>query len=79
MAEPPLRPRRRFRQPSVIPGFGITFGYTLTCLGIIVLLPLAALVARASGLGLSGIWAVATDPRVASALRVSFGFRSSRR
>jgi sulfate transport system permease protein len=68
-----LKPRRRFRQRSVIPGFGITFGYTLTCLGLVVLLPLAALVVKASGLGLSGIWEVATDPRVASALRVSFG------
>ena len=57
----------------MIPGFGITFGYTLTCLGVIVLLPLAALVVKASGLGFSGIWEVATDPRVASALRVSFG------
>ncbi|GJD97545.1 sulfate ABC transporter permease subunit CysT [Methylobacterium iners] len=69
----PLRPRRRLMQPSVIPGFGLAFGYMLTCLGLIVLLPLAALVARASGLGLSGIWEVATDPRVAAALKVSFG------
>lgn len=69
----PVKPRRRFRQRSVIPGFGITFGYTLTCLGLIVLLPLAALVVKASGLGLAGIWEVATDPRVFSALRVSFG------
>ncbi|MGU3538617.1 sulfate ABC transporter permease subunit CysT [Methylobacterium sp. A54F] len=65
---------RRFllRRPSVIPGFGLTFGYALTCLGLVVLLPLAALVAKASGLGVSGIIDVATDPRVASALRVSF-------
>lgn len=67
------RPRWTFRRPSVIPGFGISFGYTLTCLGLIVLLPLAGLVVKASGLGLSGIWDVATDPRVASALRISFG------
>ena len=72
MREAP-RPRRRFRQRSVIPGFGLTLGYTLTCLGVIVLLPLATLVAKAAGLGPAGIWAVATDPRVASALRVSFG------
>jgi sulfate transport system permease protein len=57
----------------VIPGFGLAFGYMLTCLGLIVLLPLAALVAKASGLGLSGILAVANDPRVAAALKVSFG------
>ncbi|WP_342153351.1 sulfate ABC transporter permease subunit CysT [Methylorubrum sp. SB2] len=72
MRETPA-PRRRFRQRSVIPGFGLTLGYTLTCLGVIVLLPLATLVAKAAGLGPAGIWAVATDPRVASALRVSFG------
>ena len=72
MKEAP-RPRRRFRHRSVIPGFGLTLGYTLTCLGVIVLLPLATLVAKAAGLGPAGIWAVATDPRVASALRVSFG------
>ena len=37
------RPRWTFRRPSVIPGFGISFGYTLTCLGLIVLLPLAGI------------------------------------
>ncbi|CAO4176619.1 sulfate ABC transporter permease subunit CysT [Methylorubrum populi] len=68
-----VKPRRPFRQRSVIPGFGLTLGYTLTCLGLIVLLPLATLVVKASGIGLSGIWEVATDPRVFSALRISFG------
>ncbi|HYA05910.1 MAG TPA: sulfate ABC transporter permease subunit CysT [Xanthobacteraceae bacterium] len=63
----------RFKQPSALPGFGPALGYTLLYLGIIVLLPLAALVAEASGLGLSGIWAVAAEPRVAAALRTSFG------
>jgi len=67
------RPAWRFRRPSVLPGFGLSFGYTLACLGLVVLLPLAALVARASGLGFAGIWDVATDPRVASALKLSFG------
>ncbi|MFC6791642.1 sulfate ABC transporter permease subunit CysT [Methylobacterium komagatae] len=57
----------------MLPGFGLSFGYTLTCLGLVVLLPLAALVARASGLGIVGIWDVASDPRVASALKLSFG------
>ena len=73
MAAVPTRSGWSFKSPSVLPGFGLTFGYTLACLGLIVLLPLAALVLRASGIGLSGIIEVATDPRVASALRVSFG------
>jgi sulfate transport system permease protein len=63
----------QFRQPNALPGFGLAFGYTLFYLGIIVLLPLAALVAEAAGLGLRGIWAVANEPRVLAALRISFG------
>ena len=63
----------RLKQPSALPGFTLALGYTLLYLGIIVLLPLAALIAQAAGLGLRGIWAVATEPRVLAALRISFG------
>jgi sulfate transport system permease protein len=56
-----------------LPGFGLTFGYTILYLGLVVLVPLAALGLRASGLGFSGIAAVLADERVAAALRVSFG------
>lgn len=62
----------RLKEPSVLPGFGLTFGYTLFVLGLVVLLPLSGLFLKASHLGLSGIWEVARDPRVFSALRVSF-------
>jgi sulfate transport system permease protein len=61
------------RPPSVIPGFGLTLGVTLAYLGLIVLLPLAALVARTSGLSPAELWAIATTPRVVAAFRVSFG------
>jgi sulfate/thiosulfate transport system permease protein len=62
-----------WRKPSILPGFPLAFGYTLAYLSLIVLIPLAALGARAAGLGFSGLWAIATDPRVASALKLSFG------
>jgi sulfate transport system permease protein len=62
----------RFRAPSVLPGFGLTFGYTLVYLGLIVLFPLAALVLKASGLGLSGLYNIAIEPRVAASLRTTF-------
>ncbi|MEF3367892.1 sulfate ABC transporter permease subunit CysT [Methylocystis sp. 9N] len=62
----------RFRAPSVIPGFGLTFGYTLLYLGLIVLFPLATLIWRSSGLGFSGLYEVASEPRVAAALRTTF-------
>jgi len=64
---------RRLKAPSALPGFGIAFGYTLVYLGLIVLLPLGVLIARASGIGISGLLAIALEPRVAAALRTSFG------
>ena len=63
---------RGFPKPSALPGFGITFGFAVTYLSLIVLIPLAVLVARAADLGLDGIWRVATTPRVLAALEVSF-------
>ncbi|BBF94018.1 sulfate ABC transporter permease subunit CysT [Blastochloris tepida] len=63
----------RFRQPSALPGFGITFGFAVTYLSLIVLIPLGVLVVQASGLGLEGLWQTATSPRVLAALRLSFG------
>ncbi|HVY59225.1 MAG TPA: sulfate ABC transporter permease subunit CysT [Xanthobacteraceae bacterium] len=65
--------RPRFREPSAIPGFGLAIGYTLLYLTLIVLLPLAALLAWASGLGIDGLWAIISEPRVLAALRTSFG------
>lgn len=64
--------RFRFRQPSVIPGFGLTFGFTLAYFSIIILIPLIALVLRASGIGFEGFWKAATDARVLASLRTSF-------
>jgi len=61
------------RRKSAIPGFGLALGYTLFYLSLIVLIPLAALLLKASGLGFRGIWEIATEPRVLAALRLSFG------
>jgi sulfate/thiosulfate transport system permease protein len=64
---PPLR------QASAIPGFGLALGYSLTWLGLIVLVPLAALVFRALELGPGEFWRIISDERARAALRVSFG------
>ncbi len=63
----------RLKEPSALPGFGLSLGYTLSYLGLIVLLPLAALVYRAAGIGLSGFVDVLRDTRVVAALKTSFG------
>ena len=41
----------RFRQPSVIPGFGLTLGFSLAYLTLIILIPLSGLVWRTASLG----------------------------
>jgi sulfate/thiosulfate transport system permease protein len=62
-----------WRRPSVIPGFGLTLGLTLFWLGLIVLLPLTALVVKTSSLGFQGFIEAVATPRVIAALRLSFG------
>jgi sulfate transport system permease protein len=50
----------------------MALGLSLTMLTLIVLIPLAALALRAAALGPTGIYDLVSDPRVASALKVSF-------
>src|SRR5690606_27388456 len=63
----------RFRKPSIIPGFGLTLGFSLVYLSLIVLIPLAGVVWRSASLGWPQFWALATDPRTLQALKISFG------
>lgn len=65
--------RPRFRRPTAIPGFRLTFGITLTYLTLLVLLPLAVLLLRAASVGPAGLWALITDARNLAALKTSFG------
>jgi len=69
----PTRTRRRWREPSVLPGFGPALGFTVTYLSLLVLIPLAALVARPWEHGVDHFLHVVTDPRVLASLRLSFG------
>ncbi len=62
-----------FARHSVLPGFGLGLGYGLFWLSLIVLLPLAALVMKLGALGWAGFAAAVFNPRVLSALGLSFG------
>jgi len=64
---------KRFRQPSVIPGFGLTLGFTLVYLFLVILIPLSGLVWRSAALGWADFWRIATDLRTLKALEISFG------
>ncbi len=72
-ALPAATPRLTLRHPSVLPGFGLTLGLTLTYLGLIVLVPLSALFLKAAGIGWASFWAATVDPRVLASYRLSFG------
>ncbi len=62
------RPRRR----RILPGFRLTLGLTLLYLGLIVLLPLTALAAKAAGLSWAQFADAVSAPRVLAAYRLSF-------
>jgi len=56
-----------------MPGLKPTLGFTIFYLSLIVLIPLAGVFFKASGLGWGGIWQVISSERVVAALRLSFG------
>jgi sulfate/thiosulfate transport system permease protein len=57
----------------VLPGFGLTLGYTLFYLCLIVLVPLSALVLRTFSLTWDQFWTAVSSPRVLAAYRLTFG------
>ncbi len=65
--------KKPLKKPSVLPGFGLTLGFSVAYLSVIVLIPFAALAFKASGVGLAGFWDIITDARVQAAFRLSFG------
>lgn len=64
--------RVQFRQPSVIPGFRLTFSFTIFYLFIIVLIPIAGLFLKTLELDWNTFTSIITGPRFTAALRVSF-------
>ncbi|MGO9804826.1 MAG: sulfate ABC transporter permease subunit CysT [Steroidobacteraceae bacterium] len=62
-----------FRKPSVLPGFGLTFGFTTFFLSAMVLLPLAALVLAAASMHWSEFVHVVLSARALGSYRLSFG------
>jgi len=61
------------KRPGVLPGFGLTMGYSVLYLSLLVLLPLAALPVKSAGLGWAGFWSVVTAPRVVASYQLTFG------
>jgi sulfate transport system permease protein len=65
--------RLRFHRPSIIPGFWLTFGFTILYLSAIVLIPIAGLYFETFNLDWDAFYRVVSGPRFLAALRLSFG------
>ena len=61
------------KQPTVLPGFGLTLGFTLFYLSLIVLIPLAGLFVKTSALTWDQFWLAVTDPRTVASYQLTFG------
>ena len=63
----------KLKQYSVIPGFGLTMGFTLVYLSLIVLIPMFLLFFKATALGWGHFWISINSARVFASLKLSFG------
>ena len=61
------------KRHSVLPGFGLTLGYTLIYLALIVLIPLVALFLRAASITPERFWELISSPRLVASYKLTFG------
>jgi len=61
------------KRRNVLPGFGLTLGYTIAYLSLIALIPLAMLPLKTAGMGWQSFWTTVTSPRVLAAFELSIG------
>lgn len=62
----------KLRKHSVLPGFGLTLGYTLMYMGLVILIPLSALFLRSAALPLDKFWEIVSEPRVVASYKLTF-------
>ena len=61
------------RSRGVLPGFGLSTGFTVLYLCLVVLVPLSTLALRSSALSWAEAWKVIASPRALASYRISFG------
>jgi sulfate/thiosulfate transport system permease protein len=62
-----------WRRRSVMPGFGLTMGFALTYMSLLVLIPFVAMFAKALELSWAELWALVSSERAVASYRLSFG------
>ncbi len=63
----------QLKQRSVLPGFGLTMGFTLFYLSLLVLIPLAGLVFKSATISWQQFYAAVTEPHVVASYKLTFG------
>ena len=63
----------RLKKQSILPGFGLTFGFTLLYASLIVLIPLSTLFLKTVSISWGEVWQAVSSPRALAAYRISFG------
>ncbi|MBJ9986874.1 sulfate ABC transporter permease subunit CysT [Acinetobacter sp. S40] len=61
------------QRSRVLPGFGLSLGFTLAYLSLIVLIPLSAVFIKSFGVGWDGLWEILSSERILKSLQLSFG------
>ena len=70
---PHVRKPALLKRHSVLPGFGLSLGYSVLYLSLLVLIPLAGLFLKSASLSPEQLWNIVTAPRVLASYRLSFG------
>jgi sulfate/thiosulfate transport system permease protein len=65
--------RTRWLQKSILPGFGLTMGFTILYLSVVVLIPLSAVFLKATSASWAHAWETITEERVLASFRISLG------
>ncbi|MEB6478342.1 sulfate ABC transporter permease subunit CysT [Acinetobacter vivianii] len=60
------------QRSRVLPGFGLSLGFTLAYVSLIVLIPLSAVFIKSLGIGWDGLWEILTSERILKSLQLSF-------
>ncbi len=60
------------QRSRVLPGFGLSLGFTLAYVSLIVLIPLSAVFIKSFGIGWDGLWEILTSQRILKSLQLSF-------
>ncbi|MED4533054.1 sulfate ABC transporter permease subunit CysT [Metabacillus fastidiosus] len=63
----------KFKKHSILPGFGLSLGFTMLYISILIILPLSMIFINTTSLGWEKFFEIVTEPRVVASYKLSFG------